>query len=246
MNWLENLMNRCTASGIISDIKKQFKNKDIYEIIKNYIEPALDDKNTHITSSSLRDFTISSENNDTSISVEIDTFIDQITYIKISLHIREKNNSDNSDIEYTVEYEISTDKDKEKIIFHDNECKITRNANNVTSKVEIAEKIQTFLDDNLRYEFLSISSKDLCTSSESKHTTMETHINLDHRAVRREINHQNGEHLNIRYLETDNFYNIPFEDLYTIPSLRNNIIGESSEENFNEFIKDGNNLSPIL
>lgn len=245
MNWIDNLFKSYTVSGIIGDIKKQFKNKEIHEIMDYHVKPALEDKNMYIESAEFRNFTLLSKVDSTSINVEIETFIDQITYVKIYLYFREKDN-DNNDMEYTVEYEINTDKDKEKITIRDNECKITRNANNITSKVEIASKIQTFLDNNLRYEFLDINTTDLVTSSKSNHTVMETYIDLDKRAVRREVTYKEEIPLDIKYLEADEFYANPFEDLYGIPHAINNKLNESTEENFNEFINGGNNLSLIL
>lgn len=247
MNWIEILMSEFNAKEIIQDIKKQFKNKEIHYLLDCYIIPALKDKKMVLERANLKSFTIKSKVDSSTISVKIDTFIYKITNIEIYLYLID----DRENTELTVNYMVIVNEEEGKITIKDSESEITKNDSQRIIKSELDTKIQTYIDNNLRYELKNISLTDFLNSSLSNQHTREIYIDLEKRAVSREVIYAMdlgaSEQLSIKYLETDHFLSNPFNDLYQINyAEHSNNMNDSTVESFNDFVYGGNNISLTL
>lgn len=240
MNWFDNWLNSIRVEGIIREIKKQFKNKEIHEIMENYIETILKNKDMYIDSANFEGFTIKSIYDDTTISLEIHRF----TNLSIYLYLP-SNNSKNIE-EYTINYKVEIDKNEGKTTITDIESNIIKDKSQRIIQIESGSLIKTYVDNNLRYLLENGNTTNLLNSCPNSNYTKEIYIDLDRRAVCREITCNTSldrkNSLTIKYLETDQYPAISFEDLYELNySEANTKMEESTEEIFNEFVNGGNN-----
>lgn len=240
MNWIEEFTNRLSFKYTIENIKEHFKNKEIHEIIDNYIIKISKNKDMYIDSANFYGFTIKSIYDDTTISLEIHRF----TNLSIFLYLP-SNNSKNIE-EYTINYKVEIDENEGKITITDIETNITKDKSQRVIKIESGSLIRTYVDNNLRYLLENGSTTNLLNSCSNSNYTKETYIDLDRRAVCREItcntSLDGNNSLTIKYLETDQYSAAPFEDLYELNnSEASTKMEESTEEIFNEFVNGGNN-----
>lgn len=240
-DFITSLFYEIDALDVINDIKKVFKNKELHDILDDRVRVAIKDKKMVIDTANFYHFEIRSKEDCDSIVVEIAPCNSCIEKVTITIYY--KDNSSNT--ENTLNYELTYDRDEEKITVEKVITEVFKRDIGKTIKINVTTNVKTFVDNNLRYELEDINTLNLEDKRLNHHNAKETYIDLDKRAVQREITFIEGTipFSNVKYLESDYYLTKPFNDLYNVPNLKNNIMIESSEETFKDFLYGGNNYS---
>lgn len=220
------------ARSMTEKLKFLFDNSYLNFIFNEYIMAAIDNKDTEIDYSNASELIIRKKYFSDCFHL---TFI-QENEVKIVL------DTNNEEIVITIFF----DESEKKIIL---EKQVTVPHKTMTSSEKTIER-KTYIDNNLRYEYIHCTLEDLPPYNGELITVSETYIDLDNNAVCQKMT-LTGEknklkEMKLEYFETNSYFALPFNNLINFNSNNSNKMIPSSREVFHEFVNGSNNLSPIL
>lgn len=182
-----------------------------------------------------------------SFDLQISSIGDEITNVHSDARyiIPGENNVNVTDV-----YEIEKVSEEGKIVVKKLTNLLVKDKSSRVLKINTITTNKTYIDNNLRYEVTSISNTDTQDLNNNSQEINETFIDVNGNAVIRKIIYKTSKDvqqlIDIKYYEVEDYNAELFDNINTYSIRKREIMRETDEETFNEFVNGGNNLSPFL
>lgn len=246
--YLEEIKNLFLTYKMVKKIKDSFKNKELYEFIDQYTKDLFNRTNKGIYVDSASEYYVELDSKEGRFSFKM-VAPDPQNANYVSLDARYVVPGSES-VDVVNLFNIHGNEDEGKIVVEKVFDTIVRNEANKILKMDTTSYNQTFIDNKLRYELKKIKHNNTEVLGQNTQEVTETFIDLDNNAVIRKIfytvNNNIIEPIDIKYYEVLDYNADDFNNLVKFSIVKQGTKREIDEDQFNDFVYGGNNLSPYL